>query len=417
MGLKLSKSYYHPANSRILNNIFLYIHTNSFLTMKYNLNPVQEAELKDKKVIMRVDYDVVKDGKIKDDDRLEKSLPTIKFIIESGAKQIILIAHNGKPKGENIPSLSLKPIKPWLDKHLPEEVGFIDDCMKGTLPDAPKVLLLENLRFYGEEKVNNPDFAKKLASYGDIYVGNAFATAHREHASMMIPTHCDIPSYAGLILQREVEMLSKVTDSCDHPFHAIVGFAKIGDKIQVLENLLSKTDKLLIGGAVVFTFYKSMGKEVGNSLVDDDHLDTAKALLDKYGDKIVLPEDIVIADSIKGENPTTVAWDAIPADKIGLDLGAQTVAKYIQTLEDAKTVFWNGPVGVFEVKPFDEATNKIAQYLARTDKTTIIGGGDTTKAMKNAGVYEKLTHVSTGGGASLEFIQGKDLPGLRVLCR
>lgn len=382
--------------------------------MTYNLRKLQEADLKDRKVIMRVDYDVVKDGKIKDDDRLLKSLPTIQHILLNGAKQLILIAHNGKPKGTIDAALSLRPVLAWLEDNLEEEVEFIDDCIQESLPDNPRVLLLENLRFHEEEKANGEAFAKKLASYADIYVGNAFATAHRAHASMVgIPKY--LPSYAGLILQREVEMLSKVTESPERPFHAIVGFAKISDKIMVLEKLLEKADKLLVGGAVVFTFFKAQGLEVGKSLVEDEKLDVAKDLLARHGDKIVLPVDIVVADDFEGRNPQTCGIDSIPNDKAGLDLGEKTAERYNGILTDAKTVFWNGPVGMFEVKPFDAATNTIAEFLGASGKTVIIGGGDTTKAMKNAGVYEELTHVSTGGGASLEFIQGKELPGLRVL--
>jgi phosphoglycerate kinase len=384
--------------------------------MTYNLRPIQKADLNGKKVLIRVDYDVVKDGKIKDDDRLVKSLPTIQYAFDNGASQVILIAHNGKPKGQPDEGLSLLPVKAWLNEHMQEETGFIDDCIQENLPDTPRLLLLENLRFHEGEKKNDPDFAKTLASYADVFISNAFATAHRAHASMVgIPKY--LPSYAGLILQTEVEMLSKVTDNPTRPFYAIVGFAKISDKIDVLENLLKQADKVLVGGAVIFTFFKAMGYEIGKSLVEDDKLDTAKQLLATYREKLILPTDITIADSIEGENPRTVSADSIPSDAIGLDIGSSSAAMYIKELESAQTVFWNGPVGMFEKQPFDASTNKIAQYLAETDKTSIIGGGDTTKAMKNAGVYDKLTHISTGGGASLEFVQGTRLPGLVVLER
>lgn len=392
--------------------IFLY-QKNGALPME--LNRIQDADLNDKRVLVRVDYDVVKDGKIKDDDRLVKSLPTIQHILENNPKQIILIAHNGKPKGVD-ESLSLRPVKVWLDEHLGQEVGFVDDCLQESLPESPRVLLLENLRFHPGEKANDETFAKQLASNADVFIGNAFATAHRAHASMVgIPQF--LPSYAGLILQKEVEMLGKVTDHPEKPFYTIVGFAKIGDKIKVLENLLGQCDKMLMGGAVIFTFFKAMGLEVGKSLVDDDSLDLARRLLDEHKDRIVLPDDIVVADNLEGGNPRTVARDAIPADAIGLDIGPASVAKYEGLLAEAKMVFWNGPVGMFEVKPFDAATNDLASYLAQSGKTVIIGGGDTTKAMKKAGVYDKLTHISTGGGASLEFVQGNELPGLTALAK
>ncbi|MFW5746504.1 MAG: phosphoglycerate kinase [Nanoarchaeota archaeon] len=383
--------------------------------MHYDLKPIQEAEIKGKKVIMRVDYDVVKDGAIKDDDRLIKSLPTIQHILDHCPKQLILIAHNGKPQ-DNDQSLSLKPVQEWLEQRLGQEVGFVDDCLQITLPETPQVLLLENLRYYPGEKNNDENFAKHLAGYADIYVGNAFATAHRAHASMVgIPRY--LPSYAGLILQQEVEMLSKVTDTPEHPFATIVGFAKISDKIEVLETLLNKSDKLLLGGAVVFTFLKAQGYEIGKSLCEDDKLELAQRLLNTYKEKLILPTDFTIADSIEGDNPRTATKEQIPKDAIGLDIGPESTALFSQELQDARTIFWNGPVGMFEKKPFDSSTNDLARYLADTDKTVIIGGGDTTKAMKNAGVYGRMTHISTGGGASLQFIEGKELPGLKVLCR
>lgn len=375
----------------------------------YTLNGLN---VKDKKVIVRCDFNVPLDneGNITDDFRIKKSLPTIKYLLNNGVKQIILMSHLGKPKGIVIDILKMNRVGSRLQQLLGEEVVKVDDCVDIQLPDS-KIVLLENLRFNMGEKQNDDNFAKKLASYAEIYVNDAFGTCHRSHASVDGITKY-LPSVAGLLVEKEVEMLSLQIPG--RPFVAILGCAKISDKIQMIEHLLSKVDVLLLGGGVVFTFLKAKGLEIGKSLVEDDQVQTAKDLL--YNRKIVLPTDIVISNEIKenGEN-SIVKVNEIPHESIGLDIGPESIQLFSNMLRTAKTIFWNGPVGMFEVKPYDKATNEIAKIITATSAKTIVGGGDTASAVRHIGLDEKFSHVSTGGGASIELIQGNVLPGIKAL--
>jgi phosphoglycerate kinase len=384
--------------------------------------------LKSKRVLVRVDFNVPmskeKEGKITDDKRIVESLPTIKKIISEGGK-CILMSHLGRPKGEVSSKYSLKPVAEHLSKLLGKPVAFAEDCisektlaMVNTMKDGD-VLLLENLRFHKEEEKNDDSFAKKLASYGDVYVNDAFGSAHRAHASTEGVTKFISRSAAGYLMQKELEYLSKVISSPVHPFTAILGGSKISGKIDVIKNLLPKADKILIGGGMIFTFYKAKGYEIGSSLLEEDKISLAGELLSEAGDKLVLPVDVVVADKPENDSPyVTVDADKIPADKTGVDIGGRTVEIYKQIISGSKTVLWNGPMGIFEMDNFAKGTFAIAGALAEATKrgaVTVIGGGDSAAAIAKAGLEKQVSHVSTGGGASLEFIEGKALPGVEAL--
>lgn len=374
---------------------------------------MKDVAVKDKVILLRADFNVpMKGTEIQEDSRIRKTLPTIMQLLEDGAEQVIILSHFGRPKGAPDKQYSLQPVFDRLVELLPDiRVGFVDDCLKDATTD--KVVLMENTRFYKEEKLNDASFAKKLAHGADVFVFDAFGTAHRDHASTtgvaaFIPETC-----FGLLMEKELQVL--MLDDIPTPFKAIIGAAKVSDKIPVLESLLHKVDKVLLGGAIVFTFLKALGYEVGTSLVEESELARAKKMYEEHQDKIVLPVDIVVSEEVEGHDIFTVAIDKIPANMKGLDIGDESIALFKETLDRAGTIFWNGPLGLFEVPPFDHATNEIAQYLSDSKKITIVGGGDTEKAIIDAGVAQKFTHISTGGGASLELIAGHKLVVLEKL--
>lgn len=390
---------------------------------------IDNIELKNKRVLVRVDFNVPLDDNlnITDDIRITSSLPTIKKIISDGGKAI-LMSHLGRPKGKINLKYSLKPAAVRLSKLLRKQVHLAPDCVGPevkSLVDKMKsgdVLMLENLRFHEEEEKNEGAFAKQLADLGDIYVNDAFGSAHRAHASTEGVTRFIKTCAAGYLMQKELDYLGSAIANPKRPFAAVLGGAKISGKIDVISNLLSKVDKLLIGGGMAFTFLKAQGKEIGKSLVEEEKLDIAKDVLSKVKDskvKFLLPIDFIAADEFKNESPSSiVSADSIPNDKMGLDIGPETVKLFKQELESCKTIVWNGPMGVFEMDNFAKGTFAIAQVLADVTSqgaVTIIGGGDSAAAISKAGLEDKVSHVSTGGGASLEFLEGKVLPGVEAL--
>jgi phosphoglycerate kinase len=386
------------------------------------------GEIKSKRILVRVDFNVPmskeEEGKITDDKRIVESLPTIKKIISEGGR-CILMSHLGRPKGEVNPKYSLRPVAEHLAKLLGKPVHFADDCIgentKAFVENMKDgdVLLLENLRFHKEEEKNDEEFSKELASYGDVYVNDAFGTAHRAHASTVGVTKYISKCAAGYLMQKELNYLSKVITSPEHPFIAILGGSKISGKIDVIKNLIPKADKILIGGGMVFTFYKAVGYGIGNSLLEEDKIDLAKELLKESGAKLVLPEDIVIGDKMENDAVRkTVISNAIPDGWIGMDIGEKTIETFSKGILEAKTVVWNGPMGVFELDNFAKGTFAVAKALAESTKkgaVTVIGGGDSAAAIAKAGLEKQVSHVSTGGGASLEFLEGKILPGVEAL--
>jgi phosphoglycerate kinase len=388
----------------------------------------EKGELRSKRILVRVDFNVPmsKDerGKITDDKRIVESLPTIKKIVSDGGK-CILMSHLGRPKGEVNEKYSLRPVAAHLVVLLNRPVYFADDCigtdtkkMVDSLKDG-EILLLENLRFHKEEEENDETFAKELASYGDIYINDAFGSAHRAHASTEGVTHFFKECAAGYLMERELTYLSKVISNPEKPFLAILGGSKISGKIDVINNLLDKADKILIGGGMIFTFYKAMGYEIGNSLLEEDKIDLAKDLMKKAVGKILLPVDIVVADKFENDaNYKTCYGNEIPSGMIGMDIGNETIDNFKKEIMEAKTIVWNGPMGVFEMSNFAKGTFEIAKALAEATKkgaTTVIGGGDSAAAIAKAGLEKQVSHVSTGGGASLEFLEGKVLPGVEAL--
>ncbi|MBZ0204621.1 MAG: phosphoglycerate kinase [Ignavibacteria bacterium] len=395
---------------------------------KLTIDDLSAGDLKGKRVLVRVDFNVPmsKDeaGKITDDKRIVESLPTIRKIISEGGRAI-LMSHMGRPKGEKNLKYSLRPVAEHLSMLLDKPILFADDCIGDSTAAIVNdlqngdVLLLENLRFYNEEENNNEEFAKKLASYGEVYINDAFGTAHRAHASTEGVTKFISKCAAGYLMQKELEYLSKAVSNPEHPYAAILGGSKISGKIDVIKNLLAKADKVLIGGGMVFTFYKAMGYEIGNSLLEEDKIDLAKELLSNAGGKLMLPVDIVIADKFENDSPhAIVASNAIPAGKIGMDIGPETIKQFRDEILEAKTIVWNGPMGVFEMDNFAKGTFEVAKALAEATKKgaiTVIGGGDSAAAIAKAGLENDVSHVSTGGGASLEFLEGKVLPGVEAL--
>ncbi|XP_059661864.1 phosphoglycerate kinase, chloroplastic-like [Cornus florida] len=395
---------------------------------KKSVGDLTAAELKGKKVFVRADLNVPLDDtqKITDDTRIRAAVPTIKHLISNGAK-VILSSHLGRPKGVT-PKFSLAPLVPRLSELLGIQVVKADDCigpevekLVASLPDGG-VLLLENVRFYKEEEKNEPEFAKKLASLADLYVNDAFGTAHRAHASTEGVTKFLKPSVAGFLLQKELDYLVGAVSSPKRPFAAIVGGSKVSSKIGVIESLLEKCDILLLGGGMIFTFYKAQGLSVGSSLVEEDKLDLATTLLEKAkakGVSLLLPTDVVIADKFAPDaNSKIVPASAIPDGWMGLDIGPESIKTFNDALDTTKTVIWNGPMGVFEFDKFAAGTEAIAKKLAELSGkgvTTIIGGGDSVAAVEKVGVAEVMSHISTGGGASLELLEGKQLPGVLAL--
>lgn len=388
-----------------------------------NKMTIRDTNFAGKRVLVRVDFNVpLSDGQVSDDTRIRAALPTLQHILEQNPKSLVLMSHLGRPKGEANPKYSLAPVAPVLSKHLGKDVTFIDNCIGDSVANALDVLpdggilLLENTRFHKGEKKNDPDFAKQLAAWGDVLVNDAFGTAHRAHASNVgIADH--IPSYAGLLLEREIDYLATAIETPKRPFVAILGGAKVSDKIAVIEALLDKVDVLLIGGGMANTFAKAMGYEMGNSLVEEDAIETAKMLIEKGGDKLVLPTDGVMGDKFAedAEIKTLQLADGVPDGWSVFDIGPDTVKVFEEKVISAKTVVWNGPMGVFELAPFAKGTFAVAEALVKAteqDAVTIIGGGDSAAAIERAGLADKVSHVSTGGGASLEMLEGKALPGL-----
>ena len=393
---------------------------------------IRDLSLNDHRVLMRVDFNVpLEDGRVIDDTRIRETLPTIEYALRHGAR-VVLVSHLGRPKGKPNPKMSLKPVaerlRMLLDKELnpDENVGFCPDCvgpeaqeMAGQL-EKGQTLLLENLRFHPEEEANDEKFAKQLASLADFYVNDAFGAAHRAHASTVGVTKFVKKSAAGLLLEKELEYLGKVLKKPEHPFIAILGGAKVSDKIGVIRNLLDKVDALIIGGGMAYTFLKAQGEPIGKSLVEEDKLDLARQLLQeakKHKMKFLLPVDHVIADKIDASAIVkTVASGQIPANMMALDIGPKTTKIFTEAISEARTIVWNGPMGVFEVSPFAKGTFKIAHAVAENaGAISIVGGGDSVSAVHAAGVADKITHISTGGGASLEFLEGKKLPGVEAL--
>ncbi len=390
---------------------------------------IDDLDLKGKHVLMRVDFNVPLDEHqhITDDLRIRAALPSIRKVITEGGRAI-LCSHLGRPKGERKTSLSLKPVAEHLSQLLGKEVLFANDCigpeveaLKASLKDGD-VLLLENLRFHKGETANDPEFARELAKGCDVYVNDAFGTAHRAHASTEGVTHYFDQCAAGYLMLKELKYLGEALENPRRPFVAILGGAKISGKIDVIQNLLGKTDALLIGGGMIFTFFKAHGWEIGKSLLEADRLEMAKEILKAAREsrtELLLPVDVVVADKFEaGANTRVVGVHEIPADEIGVDIGPKTISQFEGKLADAQTVVWNGPMGVFEIPEFARGTEAIARYLAeitRKGATTIVGGGDSAAAVKQLGLEDQLSHVSTGGGASLEFLEGKTLPGVAAL--
>ena len=390
---------------------------------------IDKVNLKGKRVLVRVDFNVPLDEKLKitDDIRITAALPTIKKIMNDGGR-CILMSHLGRPKGAPNPKYSLKPAAIRLGELLDKDVKFAPDCVGdqvkaivNSLKDG-EVVLLENLRFHSEEEKNDPAFAQQLAELGDVYINDAFGSAHRAHASTEGVTKYIKVCAAGYLMQKELQYLGEAVANPVRPFTAILGGSKISGKIDVIENLLPKVDNLLIGGGMAYTFYKAMGYEIGSSLLEEEKIDLAKQMLLKFKTskaKVMLPQDNVVAPEFKNDSPSTVVEaDKIPSDKMGLDIGPNTIDEFKEVVLSSKTIIWNGPMGVFEFDNFAKGTDEIASALAQATAqgaVTIIGGGDSAAAIKKAGLDDKVSHVSTGGGASLEFLEGKVLPGVAAL--
>ncbi len=390
---------------------------------------IDKVNLKDKRVLVRVDFNVPLDEELKitDDIRIVSSLPTIKKIISEGGKAI-LMSHLGRPKGKVNPKYSLKPAAVRLGELLKKQVKLAPDCIGEEVKkivDQMKsgdVVLLENLRFHEEEEKNDPQFAKQLAELGDVYINDAFGSAHRAHASTEGITKYIKQCAAGYLMQKELDYLGSAISNPKRPYCAILGGAKISGKIDVITNLLDKVDTMIIGGGMAYTFYKAQGKEIGKSLLEAEKIDLAKEVLDKVSKskvKFLMPVDVVVADEFKNDSPSkVVSINEIPADKMGLDIGPETRKLFSDEILKAKTIVWNGPMGVFEMDNFAKGTNAVAETLVQATKNgsiTIIGGGDSAAAISKAGLDDKVSHVSTGGGASLEFLEGKVLPGVAAL--
>jgi len=384
---------------------------------------IKDCDFKNKKVLIRVDFNVPLDNNlnITDDIRISAALPTIKYVLDKNPKKVILMSHLGRPKGKVKEELRLNPVAKRLEELLGDKVLKLDDCIGPDVESRinftdSKVILLENLRFHAEEEKNDDNFAKSLAKLADIYVSDAFGTVHRAHASTAGVTKY-LTSAAGFLLEKEISYLGKNLESPEKPFAVILGGAKVSDKIGVIENLLPKADAILIAGGMAYTFLKARGENIGNSKLEADKIDLAKDLMDKANKsnvKILLPVDHVVTDSIDPVGKVKKVKD-IPEGFIAVDIGQETIKIFKDSLKDAKTICWNGPVGISEIDAFANGTKSIAEFIADLPATTIIGGGDTAAAMSKFKIQDKMTHISTGGGASLEYMEGKTLPGIAAL--
>jgi phosphoglycerate kinase len=386
-----------------------------------NKRSVRDVDVGDKRVLVRVDFNVpVKDGEVTDDTRIQRALPTIRYLLSEGARPV-LISHLGRPKGEPDPKYRMDPVAARLQELLGESVTKLDAAVGPEVEEALDdwdgrgVVLLENSRFYPGETKNDPEFADQLAALADLYVNDAFGAAHRAHATTVGVAE-RLPAAAGLLMEEEIDYLDKVLEDPERPFVAILGGAKVSDKLGVIESLLGTADSLLVGGAMGFTFFKALGHEIGDSLVEDDYLEEAKRLMEEAGDRLFLPVDVVVADAMEeGAESETVPVDGIPSGKMGLDIGPETVSLFEDRISDASTIFWNGPMGVFEIDAFAKGTEGVARAVAESDATSVVGGGDSVAAVNKLGLEDRMSHISTGGGASLEYVEGKELPGIAVL--
>lgn len=388
------------------------------------LNTILECDFSNKKALVRVDFNVpIKDGVVTDDTRIKAALPTLTYLLDKGAA-VIVMSHFGRPKGKKNPEFSMAPIAKRFSELLAKEVLLAPDVigpeveMQVSKLKAGDVLLLENVRFYAEEEKNDPEFAKSLASFGDVYVNDAFGTAHRAHASTEGVAHY-LPSYAGFLIEKEVKFMAPLLDSPEKPFVAIIGGSKVSSKISVLESLVRTCDTIVIGGGMAYTFLSVQGYSIGKSLVEEEYKDVAASFLAKAKEKgvsVILPVDHLCGAQFK-EDTEAVAIDTtdIPADLIGMDIGKNTIALIVDALKSAKSVVWNGPIGVFEFDAFAEGTLTVAKALSESDAITVVGGGDSVAAINKFNLADKISHVSTGGGASLEFLEGKVLPGIKAL--
>ena len=383
---------------------------------------IRDLDLHNKRVFMRVDFNVplAPGGKeITSDKRIKASLPSIQYALDHGAA-LILASHLGRPKGKPNPEMSLAPCAERLSTLLGKPVAMAPDCVgpqvEAMLPKPGEVLLLENLRFHPEEEKNDPNFSRQLAALCDVYVNDAFGSAHRAHASTVGMIAYVKQAAAGLLMDKELEYLTKVTKNPERPCVAILGGAKVSDKIEVIQNLMKVVDRLLIGGAMAYTFLRARGESTGKSLVEEDKIELAKELMAASGDKLMLPVDHVVASELKAGAENEVV-DRVPDGKMGLDIGPKTIEAYSKVIAGARTIIWNGPMGVFEMPPFDKGTVALAKAVAASGAISVVGGGDSEKAVKSAGVADKISHISTGGGASLEFLGGVELPGVAALTR
>lgn len=381
---------------------------------------VRALDVANKRVLVRVDFNVpLENGRVSDDTRIREALPTIQYLIDRGAK-IILCSHLGRPKGQVVESMRLTPVARRLTELLGRPVQMAPDCVGPEVEAAVALMqpgdlyLLENLRFHPEEEQNDPDFARRLAALADIYINDAFGAAHRAHASTEGVAHL-LPAACGFLMEKELRYLGEVRDHPQHPFLAIIGGAKVSDKMGVLQRLLEQVDRLLIGGGMANTFLLAQGRGMGASLVEPDKVPLAQDLLQWFPQKLVLPSDLVVTQHIEADAPFQVVDGNVPEGFAAVDIGEKTQGRFAQEIGIAKTIFWNGPMGVFEKPPFDRGTLAVAHAVAASGATSIVGGGDSVSAVRRSGVADKITHISTGGGASLEFMEGRSLPGVEAL--
>ena len=385
---------------------------------------LKDVDLKNKRVLVRADFNVPQDASlnITDDTRIRATIPTLKYILEHGAKKLVLMSHLGRPDGKVVAKYSLKPVAARLKELLGQDVLFLSDCVGNNIKSdvdksSAKVILLENLRFHPEEEANDSRFAKQLAFLADIFVNDAFGTAHRAHASTEGVTHF-LQSVAGLLLEKEIKYLGDAVGDPQEPFMVILGGAKVSDKIGVIENLLPKCDAIIVGGGMAYTFLKAQGKQIGNSKLEKEKLDLAKSILDKarqLNKEILLPIDNVVVDNIDAKAKTEIVGENIPDGKIAVDIGPKTIKLFEDKLKSAKTIVWNGPMGIFEMDAFSKGTQELAKFIGGLKCISIIGGGDTAAAIAKFKLEDKMSHISTGGGASLEFLEGRNLPGIAAL--